>query len=133
MGYAVLFDVVLLILLVLSVRQWLLSWQRAAHGGRAEGTVTGRRSVLWSSGPNTWTPAKLIIATVSYRDPAGGEHSTEVVGDFPMGETVSVLFNPHKPNRAIAEPRGGHVGQLAISLGLLAAVAACSAIAATVS
>lgn len=49
------------------------------------------------------------------------------------GETVSVLLNPDKPHRAFAEPRGGHVGYLAISLGLLAAVAACSAIAATAS
>jgi hypothetical protein len=130
---AVFADVILLIFLALSVSKWLVSWQRVAHGGRAEGTVTGHRSALWSSGPNTWTPVKLIIAIVSYRDPAGGEHTTEVVGDLPLGETVSVLFNPDRPHRAFAEPRGGHVAYLVISLGLVAAVAACSAIAATAS
>jgi hypothetical protein len=130
---AVFADVILLIFLVLSVSKWLVSSQRVAHGGRAEGTVTGHRSALWSSGPNTWTPVKLIIAIVSYRDPDGGEHTTEVVGDLPLGKTVPVLFNPDKPHRAFAEPRGGPVAYLALSLGLFAAIAACSAIAATAS
>jgi hypothetical protein len=55
------------------------------------------------------------------------------VGDLPVGETVSVLFNPDKPDQAFAEPRGGSVTYLVISMALLAAVAACAVIAATAS
>jgi len=90
---AVFADVLLLLLLVASVRKWLVSRHRAACGCQAEGTVTGHRRQLWSSGPNTWTPTTLIFAIVSYRDRAGREHTTQVVGDLPAGETVSVLFN----------------------------------------
>jgi hypothetical protein len=130
---AVLADVLLLLFLVASVRRWLVSRYRVACGGRAEGTVTGHRRHLWSSGPNTWTAATLIFATVSYRDRAGREHATQVVGDLPVGETVWVLFNPQKPHRAFAEPRGGSVTYLKVSVALLVAVAACAVVAATAS
>ena len=87
---AVFADGVLLLSLVASVTRWLESRNRAACGGRTEGTVTGHRRQLSSSGPSTWTPTTLVFAIVSYRDRAGREHTTEVVGDLPVGETVSV-------------------------------------------
>jgi uncharacterized protein DUF3592 len=126
-------DGVLLLSLVASVTRWLETRHRAACGGRTEDTVTGHRRQLLSSGPSTWTSATLVFAIVSYRDQAGREHATEVVGDLPVGETVSVLFNPDKPHRAFAESRGGSVTYLVISMALLAAAAGCAVIAATAS
>jgi hypothetical protein len=91
--FAVFADGVLLLSLVVSVTRWLESRSRVTCGGRTEGTVTGYRRHPGPSVPGTWTPATLVCAIVSYRDRVGREHTTEVVGDLPVGETISVLFN----------------------------------------
>lgn len=125
---AVVADVLLLLFLAAAVGRWRASRHRATRGGRAEGTVTGHRRQLWSSGPHTWTPATLVFAIVSYRDRAGHEHTTQVVGDLPVGQTVWVLFDPDQPHRAFAEPRGGSVFYLKVIVALLVALAACAAL-----